>query len=168
MKPWGGEVVGNEGGGVHEIDSSTMQFIDDRSEDGLIASIVSQTTIPQPGGSPVRQFANQTERIMHPGLGDSSDHHGLRRSPTPQAANPRTDPVDAHRSELVAQGRQFRIEVASERDAAHAASLGTHAPGHEDREPAFAGDESDGIHAVDFTRSPREGTGFRHPAGAWP
>ena len=147
-----GQVIGNVRGRIDERDPAAAEFIRHRAQDGGIAAVVAQVTIPQPRSAPIRHLPQQPPRIVHAGLAHAAHHHRLFHASAAQQANPAADLQDSGLMEFIAQRGQLQIVLIPQADAADAGPGVLHAAGHQQRQAALAGDQAqrfvkDQVHA---------------------
>jgi hypothetical protein len=107
---------------------------------------VAEATVPQIDRSPVWELAKQPQRIVHPRLGDATDHHGLADAAASQEPHPTAELDHACGAELVAHRRQVAVVLVAKADATHTRTSGADAFRHEQGQPPLACDEPDGLH----------------------
>ena len=120
------------------------ELIRDRSQQRGVASVVPQPTIPQVRRTPVRQIAEQPERIVHPRLLDAAGHDRFVATPVPQQSNPRANAKQTGRLERIATARQIPVVLVPEPHTDNSAAGGADAVCDEHGETAVPRDESDG------------------------
>jgi hypothetical protein len=139
------QVVRNVHRRIQQRDPVRLKLVRHRRQHGRVASVVPQPTVPDVDRAPIRQLAEQSQRIVHAGLGDPADHDGLAHAVPAQEADPPADLDDAGGLEAVAQrGQQLAVVLVAQADAAHPPAGRADPPGDDDGQHPLSGDQADG------------------------
>jgi hypothetical protein len=129
----GGEVFLQVCSRIDESYSAEGQFVCDRREHRGVASIVSQATIPQSDGTPIRDVSHNAKRVVHAGLVDPANHDRIAGTPSAEATNPTSGSIEGYLRVVIAAVAEFRVGVTTKGHAHHTVSVASHALGDEHR-----------------------------------
>jgi len=140
----GGQMLRDEGGRVDEGHSCAGEFIGNGSEEGRVAPIMAKATIPESNRPPVGELPDESQRVVHPGLRNSTDHDGFADAAALEQGDPAPDLDDPGAVEAIAERREFGIELIAESDRDDRPARGAGASSDQDRKDPLACDEADG------------------------
>jgi len=141
-------VLFDECRGIQQVNTSTRQFFRNGCKDRRVPAIVSKSTIPEQGGSDVRDFPDKPERVVHAGLGDPTDHDGFGGAPSSQCPKPLTHSVETDRSVSITVCSKHGIRMTAKGDTHDLTASLSHAFGDDDRKSALTCNQSDGSLAL--------------------